>query len=456
MQLNSSKKRKVKTHEGANACLVNSKEQLKRAVMSCMLWENQFYEDGVSIADRIEELVPKLKKEDLEQITIEAREKMHLRHVPLLLCAIMSKHKLLNATLLERIIQRADELSEFLSIYWRNGKCPLASQVKKGLAKAFNKFSEYQLAKYNRDKAIKLRDVLFLCHAKPKDKEQEVLWKKLVDNKLETPDTWEVILSDSTDKRSKKEKWEWLLTNKKVPGMALLRNLRNLIQENGDRDLIKESLKEMNTSRILPFRFISAAKHAPELEEFIEKSIFKSLKKREKLPGKTILVVDVSGSMYGSSISNYSELDRAKTACSLAILVREICDNPVIYATAGDDSTRIHNTRLVPSRRGFALSDFIYNLCNPLGGGGIFLKQVMDFIYNKEKDADRIIVITDEQDCDVNNSPNSAKAFGKKNYIINIASYDRGISYGKFIHINGWSNAVIDYILEYEKLCKKV
>ena len=99
------------------------------------------------------------------------------------------------AETLARVIQRADELSEFVAIYWKDGHVPLSAQVKKGLAAAFPKFDEYQLAKYDRGGPIKLRDVLFLCHAKPRDQAQADVWKQLVSGSLTTPDTWEVALS---------------------------------------------------------------------------------------------------------------------------------------------------------------------------------------------------------------------------------------------------------------------
>lgn len=63
------------------------------------------------------------------------------------------------------------------------------------------RFSEYELAKYNRDSAITPRDVLFMSHAKPKDKSQAALWRKLSANELATPDTREVQLSAGADKR---------------------------------------------------------------------------------------------------------------------------------------------------------------------------------------------------------------------------------------------------------------
>lgn len=437
----------IRTHEGAVAQRINPELQLKRSVMACMLWEDTFYEDGTSIAERIAEEIKRVSNDVVAQYAKEARERMHLRHVPLLLAVELAKRGGLKAELLETIIQRPDELTEFLALYWKEKRCPLSAQVKKGLAAAFTKFNVYQLAKYNRDDKIKLRDVLFLCHAKPKDKEQEQVWKKLIDGKLESPDTWEVSLSGGKDK---KETWTRLLIEGKLGGFALLRNLRNMDKIGVEPVLVEKSIENIKATNILPFRFIVASKYAPQWEPSIEESLFRCLSQQPKLAGKTILVIDVSGSMYGGTISKYSELDRAQVACSLAILIREICETPKIYATAGNDYTREHATKLVPSRQGFALSDAIHKMCEPLGGGGIFLRQVMDYVYDKEKNADRIIVITDEQDCDIEGSPLAAKAFGKYNYLINVASYQNGIGYGKWCHIDGFSEAVLNYIREYE------
>ena len=204
------------THEGAPAKHISAEQELRRSVLACMLWENQFYEDGVAIAGRIRELVPKVAAEKVAALAVEAREKMKLRHAPLLLVREMARlatHRQLVAETLLRVIQRADELSEFVAIYWSDGKQPLSAQVKKGLAAAFTKFDEYALAKYDRASPVKLRDVLFLCHAKPVDAAQAELWKRLVAGELATPDTWEVALSAGADKR---EAWERLLAREQA------------------------------------------------------------------------------------------------------------------------------------------------------------------------------------------------------------------------------------------------
>lgn len=426
------KKDPVFTHEGARTTHINQEQQLRRSVMACLLWEDQFYEDGQSIAERISKTIPKVSAGKVVEIAIEAREKMKLRHMPLFIVKEMAKldsHKHLVADTLERVIQRADELAEFLAIYWKEGKCPLSSQVKKGLAKAFNKFNSYSLAKYNRDGEIKLRDVLFLSHAKPKDKEQELIWRQLIDNKLSIPDTWEVNLSTG---KNKKETWERLLQENKLGGLALLRNLRNMSAVNVDTKLIISALDNMKVDRILPFRFITAANYAPNLEEYLEKAMLKCLSTQEKLKGKTIILLDVSGSM-DSSVSSKSELKRIDAACGIGILLREICEEVEIF-------TFSDNLVQCPSRHGFALKDAIVNSQHH---NGTYLGDAIRKCYDKS--FERIIVLTDEQSHDY-----VPELLNKKAYMINISSCQNGVGYGSWLHIDGWSEAVIDYISNYE------
>lgn len=247
------------TAEGATASRITPEQELRRTVASCLLWEDGFYESGASIADRIKTLVAKCRPEFVAACAFEARTKMNLRHVPLLLVREMARlpsHRGLVAKLLPDVIQRADELSEFVAIYWKDGRQPLSKQVKKGLASAFGKFNEYALAKYNRDGAVKLRDVLFLCHAKPKDADQDALWKKLINGTLETPDTWEVALSSGADKR---ETFERLMDEKKLGALAFLRNLRNMKQSGVEKSAVKKYSEELDISRILPFRYVAAS-----------------------------------------------------------------------------------------------------------------------------------------------------------------------------------------------------
>ena len=404
--------------------------------MACLLWEDEFYESGQSIAARIAELVPHVEAQNVAKMAIEARVKMKLRHAPLWLAREMARHashKQAVAETLACVIQRADELSEFLAMYWKDGKQPLSAQVKKGLAAAFAKFDEYQLAKYNRDNAITLRDVLFLCHAKPKDAAQDALWKRLIDGELVVPDTWEVALS-AQDGVSKKEKWERLLKEGRLGAMALLRNLRNMKQEQVDNALVVRALRAIKSEKVLPFRFIAAARYAPQWEQHLEDAMFKCLSAQEKAEGKTVLLIDVSGSM-DAQISARSEMTRMDAACGLAVLAREIYPEVEIF-------TFSNQTAQVPARRGFALRDAVVN-SQP--HGGTYLGKAIQDVERSVKQYDRLIVFTDEQSHDRVFEPKG------RSYLINVASNKNGVGYGAWTHIDGWSESVITYIQELER-----
>lgn len=423
------------THEGAKAAIINAEQQLRRSVMSCLLWEREFYEEGVEIAQRITSLVAACKPDAVARIAIEARSKMHLRHVPLLLCRELAKLGKLKAETLASVIQRADELTEFLSLYslGREGTkqlSKLSNQVKKGLGSALGKFNEYSLAKYNREGKVKLRDVLFLCHPKPANPEQEALWKRLAANTLATPDTWEVELSASKDKKAS---WERLLSENKLGAMALLRNLRNMNGVSVPDTLIRKALSDCKPDRVLPFRFIAAARAVPALEDAIEPVMLRCLEVQEKLPGKTAIVVDNSGSMSGDKVSAKSDMDRSDAACALAILVREICELCVIIGFGTEAA-------IVPPRRGFALADAIKR--GP--GGGTYTAVALALA--AREGYDRIIVITDEQSHEAVGPP----VVGTKGYFVNVASAKNGIGYGAWNHIDGWSEAIISYIRQVE------
>jgi hypothetical protein len=415
-----------RTHEGAPARTISYEQQLRRSVLACMLWEDQFYEDGVAIAGRIRELVAKVPAEKVAALAVEAREKMKLRHAPLLLLREMARlatHRQLVAETLMLVVQRADELSEFVAIYWSEGKQPLSAQVKKGLAAAFTKFDEYALAKYNRASPVKLRDVLFLCHAKPVDDAQAALWKRLVEGELATPDTWEVALSSGADKR---QAWERLLAENRLGALALLRNLRNMAETQVQEQAVRDGLARMKTERVLPFRFIAAARYAPQWEAELEQAMFRSLEGQAKLPGKTVLLVDVSGSM-DAPLSRRSEMRRNDAAYGLAVLLREIAEDVSIYSFSD-------NPVLVPARHGFALRDAI-NASQ--AHNGTYLGKALGGITEKY---DRLIVITDEQSHDTVPNPKG------RGYVINVASFQNGVGYGPWTHIDGWSDSVIEYV----------
>lgn len=421
-----------KTHEGAPAFQQLTPEQkLRRSLMSCLLWESEFYEDGRSIAERIAEQAALLEPTRLAEIAIEAREQGNLRHAPLLLLTVLTKTGAgkpgLVSGAIERVVVRADEMAEFLAIYWAGGKRPLSAQVKKGLARAFAKFDAYQLAKYDRDAPVKLRDVMFLVHPKP-DESQAPMWRKLADRDLESADTWETALSAGA---GKKETFERLLGEGKLGYLALLRNLRNMVEADVDAKLIKAALAaRKGAQRVLPFRYVAAARACPSFEPEIDAALVSAIAEQERFKGVTIVLVDVSGSM-DTRLSRRSDLTRVDAAAALAALINAA---KLRFFTFSND------VKEVPARRGMAGVDAIVN-SQPHGGTelGSAVRAVNKLPH------DRLIVITDEQSHDRVPDPVAPLA-----YIINVASNQHGVGYGRWTHVDGFSEQVIRFMHAYE------
>jgi hypothetical protein len=421
---------KTYTFEGAPAKRITAAQELRRSVLSCLLWENQFYESGEKIADRIERLAKDAPKAEVAALAVEARNKFHLRHVPLLLLrALAAKGGEGVSDTIADTIQRPDEMAELLAIYWRDGRKPLPKQLKLGLAKAFGKFDEYQLAKYDRDGPVKLRDVLFLSHAKPETAEREALYKRVAERALAIPDTWETNLSGGADKA---ETFTRMLSKGKLGYLAILRNLRNMVDAGVDTGLIREAIiARKGAHRVLPFRYVAAARACPQMEPYIDQALCEAVASGPVLPGKTAILVDVSGSM-GVPLSARSDLKRMDAAAALASVV------------SGDVRvfTFSHNVVEVPPRRGMAGVDAVIN---SQAHGGTYLGAAVKAV-NDQVPHDRLIVITDEQSHDRVPDP-----VAKHAYMINVASYQNGVGYGRWTHIDGFSEAVLRFIHEAER-----
>lgn len=426
MRVNVAVKFNEVTHEGAPAARLTPEQALRRSALSCFLWESEFYEDGQDIAARIMDSCGKVDPVFLANLAREARHQFHLRHAPLLLLCGLAKHAK-GAMVGEAIadtIGRADELAELVAIYWKDGKRPLSAQMKRGLAKAFLKFNAYALAKYNRDAKVKLRDVLFLSHAKADTPERDALWKQLVAGTLASPDTWEVALSGGTDKKAA---FERLIREGQLGYLALLRNLRNIADAGCDLDLVRSAIvARKGADRVLPFRYVAAARAAPRLEPEIDTALCESIATLPKFDGKTIVLVDVSGSMDGQ-LSAKSGMRRIDAAAALASVV----NGDLRVLTFSD------NVVEVPPRRGMAGVDAVIK-SQP--HGGTYLGQAIAAI-NGFGDHDRLVVITDEQSHDRVPEP-----IAKRAYMINVASNKNGVGYGRWTHIDGFSEGVIRFI----------
>jgi 60 kDa SS-A/Ro ribonucleoprotein len=272
--------------------------------------------------------------------------------------------------------------------------------------------------------------VLRLVRPTPKDEAQSALWKRVKERTLAMPDTWEVALSGGADKRAT---FERLLRERKLGYLALLRNLRNMVQAGVDDGLMRQAIlaRKGGAQRVLPFRYVAAARTAPQFEPFLDEALRAAIAEMPALRGKTIVLVDVSGSMT-SRMSRKSDLTRMDAAAALGAIV----PGDLRLFTFSSDLVE------VPPRRGMAGVDAIvrsqYHGSTNLGSAVGRINALKH---------DRLIVVTDEQSHDRVPEPEAKHA-----YMINVASYRNGVGYGRWTHIDGFSEGALRFIHEVERV----
>jgi|TARA_Y100000310_G_scaffold109308_1_gene107733 hypothetical protein len=344
--------------------------------VATFLFQDKFYEKSDDRINRIRtlasELCAKNDEEFVGQLAVYSREQMHLRSVSVALAIELAKlHSGDNLVqkVLNRVVARPDEIMEALAYYEMiNGKIkPLSKQVQKGLASAFNKFDEYGFAKYNRDGNITLRDALFLVHPKPEDEKNQLLFDKIANDSLETPQTWETQISKSgQDAKTPEEKeaaklkaWGDMIDSGKMGYMAILRNLRNFLEAGVSHDHMAKVCarladeKSVLKSKQFPFRFLSAyneikqltSPHAAMVIDALEEAIRASAKNVSGFDYNTRVLIanDVSGSM-GGTISKHSKIRSMDVGLILGMILRHNCKS-VVTGVFGEQ----YATLLTPS-----------------------------------------------------------------------------------------------------------
>lgn len=471
---------KTLNHEGFPAYKMKDKEQLVTAVLTTMFGEPKFY--GSTDGD-IFVLATVIAEEDPEflcKLACYARNVFNMRSVSHVLACIIAHdaHEYTRATI-RNIIVRPDDITEIMACYLQMYGKPFPNALKKEIAVQIQRFNEYSIAKYNsRGMSMKFRDVLRITHPAPKDKETEELFRKMLDETLETPYTWETELSE---KGNTKEVWDELISSGKVGYMALLRNMRNIIKSGADIAPVLEVIADeerVKKSRQLPFRFYSAYRMledegimTPEIHQALEKALTYSVQNMEIIPGRTLVAVDVSGSM-SAGISKRSTIKCRDIAALFGALASRICeDATVCYFDCAESWS------CLPSEKGYkgymikhyGKYDSILEICRNsiFNGGGTQMELPMLYALNEDKTArikpfDRVIYFSDNM---CNYSTGGLRTvqgrIDKYREKYNPDFWVHGVDlqgYGtqqfcgkRFNLIAGWSEKVLDFIMLAEK-----
>lgn len=431
------------THQGGAGKAYDARVTLERLVFTCMLWEDTFYIDGKSVYDQIKAKVLEVNDIDFVlRLAHKNRVENGLRHasVLLLVAAIESlkgkndPSKSLIKDYIPKICTRPDDLTEMVALYWQGAsrKKPLTWQMISGVRKALNGYSAYSIAKYSKRGAVRLRDLLHLSHARPKDADRALLFKELSNDTIKVPDTWEVAISAAKEESEKRAEWKRLFDEDKLGDLALLRNLRNLYQNGISLKALGAKLETLDANKLFPFQLFTAAKIMPELTGSLDELLARhNAKNYAHFNGKTAIFVDTSGSMR-DPLSAKGVSRRVDAACALSVQ----------FAMCSDDWEIIpYDTRVHPIIKTAPSLKLATSIASYGGGGTYTYKVVTDWI-NNNGIPDRIIIITDEQVGDWGRLPN----YGASQWIINIAPYEKGLRHSQWNLINGFSANVVKYV----------
>lgn len=263
-------------------------------------------------------------------------------------------------------IFRMDDMSEIKDAWFALGQKGLPASMRKGFASVLENADTYQLAKYKNT----VIDISNLVHPNSKLSKAEVevefegqkVKMKALDAIMKgiavAADTWETTQSEAgqivakavregkLDKQeaekvlaeAKADNWEGLLKDGKLGVLAALRNIRNMMK-NPRQEMIEAWCKlitdpaKVRQALILPIHFDLAYdvvdnefgqnKYANKVRQALQDGYIAALPNlAAAFPGKTLIVVDNSGSMGGFPVSdgktavhyNYGWSKRTQTA----------------------------------------------------------------------------------------------------------------------------------------------
>lgn len=480
-----SKVKQVANYEGEKSFVLTPQLELYTAVATAGL-SDQFYEKAADKMQRLRELIEKNDAAFVAKLAIYVREKMYLRTVPMVLTVELAKQQSGNgivSKLTNRVVQRADEITELLAYYAMANERKsvkklnkLSKQMQKGLAEAFNKFDEYQFAKYNRDAEVKLKDALFLVHPKAKDEAQQILFDKIVKDELQDPYTWEVELSvlgqqkfENAEAKAAavKAKWEELIFSNKMGYMATLRNLRNILEAEVSKEALNkvcEYLGDANAvakSKQLPFRFLAAYRELKQLNngrvskvlEALETAVLQSA---ANIAGydentKVVIAADVSGSMQ-KAISAKSKVKCYDIGLMLAMLLQSRCQN-VVTGMFGDTWKVIN----VPKKNILSNVNEFYRREGEVGYSTNGYLVIQDLL-QRNKVVDKVMLFTDCQLWNSYNGNDNIATLWKqykrvapyaKLYLFDLAGYGNtplNVQRDDVFLIAGWSDKIFDVL----------
>lgn len=467
------------THQGGAGFSRDPKDELFLLGVANMVGDGSFYESGADRDRRFLDLIHTVTKADekwMQDFIGWLRDSANMRSA-----SVVAAVEYVRAggsggrQVIASVCQRADEPAEVVG-YWMNTygrKAIMPQPIKRGVADAAARlYSERNALKYDgAGQAIRFGDVIDLVHPTPKAPWQSALFRYLLDRRhnREMPEGPPPILSSicadwrlnrlpEADRAAHigeaiEAGWSWERVGGWLPGgwtaaaweavipnmglMALTRNLRNFDQAGlSDQAAHKVTGQfldagQVRRSRQFPIRFLTAWKAVASLRwgAALEAGLNLSLDNVPALPGRTLILVDVSSSMNEAATSRRtdSHADRAITparwevASVFAGAVAKRAEKFDMYLFGTD--IKAHMDSFPPAD---SILRFAEAVRSHVGGGTRILSSLWQAW--KPNTYDRVMIITDEQTgSEGHQFPQVADAIRVPLYVWNLAGYQTGV-----------------------------
>lgn len=322
--LKRSRPKRTVNRAGGQAYVQSAKMQLASVLLTSFA-RDQYYRSGKETFAELIGLLAKVDPRFAAQAAVYARTTFGMRSITHVLAAELAAYasgQPWARAFYDRIVYRPDDMLEIAAYYYAKGGQTLPNAMKKGFARAFDRFDAYQLAKYRGERsAVKLVDMVNLVHPVPTERNEAAL-RSLIAGSLKSEKTWEARLTragqvaqtEADKEKHKAAAWTALVTQGKIGYFALLRNLRNIAEQAPElTDEVIRMLQDpqrIRKSMVLPFRYLSAidaltadnARKHRKLVKACNDALETSLANVPRFEGTTLVVLDDSGSMtFGSN-----------------------------------------------------------------------------------------------------------------------------------------------------------
>ena len=414
----------VANHAGGRAFAKSDEQALAQFIMTGT-FNNTFYVKGEDQLAQVLERAQKVDNEFLAKLAIYSREHGFMKDMPALLCALLVARGSEHAdTVFARVIDNAKMLRNFVQMLRGGvvGRKSLGSKAKRLVKGFIANLSDYALWEASVGNDPSLVDVLKLAHPKAKDDRRNALYAYVMGKPCDAallPDfikAYEGFAKGETREAPLKapfqkltalplstEDWTRIATNARWQMTRM--NLNTFSRHGVFRDpkmvsMVAERLADREnvlSARAFPYQLMAAMLNAgsdvpAKVKTALEDAMEIALENVPEIGGRTVVAIDVSGSM-GSPATGHREGSTSSVTCiNVAALVGAALRRKNRKATILTFDFNCREVKVAANAK-------IMTICQKIGnsGGGTDCGSVLRYINEHGIELDNLIVVSDNE-----------------------------------------------------------